>query len=946
MAPISPELVDRALVQIRKRRANYDYFFERLSSPQWIEPLRANGLFSDPPATEASDGGIRAQAWPPSEYLVRVAGQAPEEVAAVILGIDTDNERVHSDFLDAATELPVPIARPLILREIKWILTQEQFYFGLPEHALKLMKKLVDEGEGGLALSIMRALFRPSKRAEGEAPIDDESVSTRMSRWEYAELLSSATNLLTQSVPLDLLKYLTFLANDIAPKPSADVGPVALDLSQVWRPRLEADQRNDQDTRQAVASALRDAATTVRTEQLLTDEEVLNTLFAVNTPLPKRVAAFAALEGPEPSPSDLSRVLVDKSSFFSPEPSHEYRKLMEKTFGRLGTTEQQTLYSWIDEGPDLEAYVSASRERGETLTQVDLEEYAAKWRIRRLHLLRAFLPPDRMLLLSSLVGKFGESEFITSFEITTWWGPETPVELESLRASTDDQVVELLRGYTAGSSEWFGPSAEGLARTLSSLAEQEPARVSALLPKLTSLRPIYSQWALIGLTKAVQDDEPLNWPPVLDFLQHIFQSEDTENVGADDDNQGSWPTVRREAAGLLETSFQKRGSAVPFEARASLWSVLENLCTDPDPSPAYEDRFGGSNMDPVTVALNSTRGRAVRAVVAYALWVARSQEQSAVSFSDMPEVEHLLDRHLDPASETSPAVRSIYGQYFPWLARLDERWAASATTRIFDDSVLGDAAWTAYIMFCQPYESAYRLLQQQYARAVEHINEQYGDWNWFGAGPDKPAERLSEHLLVFYLRGVIGLDDESPLNRLFRIAPIAIRASAVDFVGRVLEDNPTLDDATTQRARAFWEWRSSRFGNEPAAAKRAEAAEFGPWLASSQLDREWRITQAEVALNTGASFRSEANALAGLRDLASSYPTRSVRALRAILNRATKSWIVTANRQAIEEVLRLALSSDQTSATESAHETIDWLGSRGFHYLGDMVRRRPASDTS
>ena len=35
---INPELVERAIVEISKRRANYEYFFDRLSSPEWIAP--------------------------------------------------------------------------------------------------------------------------------------------------------------------------------------------------------------------------------------------------------------------------------------------------------------------------------------------------------------------------------------------------------------------------------------------------------------------------------------------------------------------------------------------------------------------------------------------------------------------------------------------------------------------------------------------------------------------------------------------------------------------------------------------------------------------------------------------------------------------------------------------------------------------------------------------
>ncbi len=37
---LDPKLVDRAVAEATKRAENLDYFFDRLSSPEWIEPLR------------------------------------------------------------------------------------------------------------------------------------------------------------------------------------------------------------------------------------------------------------------------------------------------------------------------------------------------------------------------------------------------------------------------------------------------------------------------------------------------------------------------------------------------------------------------------------------------------------------------------------------------------------------------------------------------------------------------------------------------------------------------------------------------------------------------------------------------------------------------------------------------------------------------------------------
>src|SRR2546430_7021810 len=104
----SKALVKRALAEIGKSGANFDYFFDSLPSPDWIKPLAAERVFDGPPEPEVSDGFIRVPAWSASRYLARMAGVAPADVLDVALSIKTENERVHSDFAEAAITMPGP----------------------------------------------------------------------------------------------------------------------------------------------------------------------------------------------------------------------------------------------------------------------------------------------------------------------------------------------------------------------------------------------------------------------------------------------------------------------------------------------------------------------------------------------------------------------------------------------------------------------------------------------------------------------------------------------------------------------------------------------------------------------------------------------------------------------------------------------------------------------
>src|SRR5215207_2844048 len=106
----SQEVVQKALAEIRKRPANYEYFFDQLRSPDWIQPLFENGLFQNPPEPIREGDYIKFPFWPESQYLARVASLAPESVLEIALQIETDNVRVHEDIADAACAMTPHLA--------------------------------------------------------------------------------------------------------------------------------------------------------------------------------------------------------------------------------------------------------------------------------------------------------------------------------------------------------------------------------------------------------------------------------------------------------------------------------------------------------------------------------------------------------------------------------------------------------------------------------------------------------------------------------------------------------------------------------------------------------------------------------------------------------------------------------------------------------------------
>src|SRR5213593_1530384 len=85
-----------------------EFFLKNLKTAEWIPLLEEVGLLEAPPAPIESDTGTMFPFWFVSRYLVRVADQDPEGVAAILYRArDSKNPRVWWDTVDALVKMPV-----------------------------------------------------------------------------------------------------------------------------------------------------------------------------------------------------------------------------------------------------------------------------------------------------------------------------------------------------------------------------------------------------------------------------------------------------------------------------------------------------------------------------------------------------------------------------------------------------------------------------------------------------------------------------------------------------------------------------------------------------------------------------------------------------------------------------------------------------------------------
>jgi tetratricopeptide (TPR) repeat protein len=941
--------VERALAEIRKGNANFDYFFDSLSSAEWIKPLAAKRVFQSPPEPDLSEGWIRVPGWSASRYLARMAGAAPDEVLEVALSIKTENERVHSDFTKAAIAMPGPLAARWAMHETGWLRRQRFLHLLLEDQLARLVTHLVETGEVNNAFALADELLRiyqpPMDTGESPSRVRPKA-NARIPTREYYSVLQMVRPALVNA---DALRALALLAERVVEALELTTGQLESraaheDFSHIWRPRVIDDNRADSEIEQALASALRDAAVQALAGRLLSSTDLAKSLSPYPGALIRRVLLHALGKAEAVDSDVLARQLVDRDQFNEPSPSPEYRELLAQGFGNLAPDQQQVLLDWIDQGPDLDHFREVQeRINDSSPTDQEAREYTLRWKMRRLAIIADHLPSEWKARYEGWVDEVGTQEFISDFGVHTWMGPTSPFSVDDLSAMSDADLIEGVRQWSPPKG-WDAPTPEGLGRALGELAQRESIRVSGFAAEMRGQLPAYVQGILTGLAQAIRNGETVEWDGLLELLSWVLAQPRDLPVGHDDEYgelDPGWVWTRKEVASLLSAGFESSSAPLPIEERSRVWSLIAELAQDEDPTPQHEERFGGANMDPSTLSLNTTRGQAMHAAVRYGLWVRRNMKADedetllrADGFARMPELRGLLEAHLDHANEASLAVRSVYGQWFPWLVVLDATWAAAWARAIFarDNADRWAATWGAYITFNRPYDDVASMIQEQYRQAIEAIASPHPAFRWLGS--ETPEERLAEHVMVLYWRGRADLAAGGLLDSFYRHAPDALRGHAMEFLGRSLRETPAVDGTVLRRLRSLWD---SRLGSGDSTGSAKELGAFGWWFSAEVLAEDWRLAQAEAVLKQGIRLEPNFAVFATIASLAPERPGPTARVLRMMLAQEKDDWGIDAHRDEIKSALARILAGTDDEARQLAVDTAHWLGSLGYRDFRPLV---------
>ena len=523
---------------------------------------------------------------------------------------------------------------------------------------------------------------------------------------------------------------------------------------------------------------------------------------------------------------------------------------------------------------------------------------------------------------------------------------ESPKSVEELQSMSLEGIVEFLKTWQP-SGKFDGPSLEGMGRELSKFVSSKPEQLAPHAELFRELDPTYIRELISALREGVKAGKRFEWDPVLNLCKWVVDQprEIPEREVSDPMIDPDWGWTRKAIAELLSAGFEKGEAQVGLSLREKAWEVLQPLTDDEEPTLKYEEEYGGSNMAPATLSINTVRGAAMHAVVRYALWVRRhfeeAEEQDRIErgFDEMPEVKRVLDRHLDVNVDPALTVRAVYGQWFPWLVLIDVQWATQNVSRIFprgsEHLQHRHAAWDTYVAMSRAYDNVFNVLRDEYAFAVDLV----GSGDRMGPFRRHPDEFLGTHLVTLYWRGKLDLDEGGLVRQFFAKASPELRGTVLEHVGRSLKDTEgDVPEEIIQRLRTLWEWRLQSAREEGGDAV-AELVCFGWWFMSEKFDDEWAMTQLRSALELGGDTDAVPWVFERLQALAPQYPRMAVECVKLMAEgeRESRFDMIDSNLEDAREILRIGLGSEDASVRRATEDVVHRLGALGHLDFRDLL---------
>ena len=298
----------------------------------------------------------------------------------------------------------------------------------------------------------------------------------------------------------------------------------------------------------------------------------------------------------------------------------------------------------------------------------------------------------------------------------TRWGPgPSPYEVAELVAFADAGVIAEKLNDFQPLERWQGSSREGLVAALESAMAAEPETFFRALPQLLNAKTEYRCGALYALRdlweKCKQHQGRVSWErawlEMFEFFEALIAEQDFWGHVNERDSDYGQRSIARAIADLLERGTRDDTHAYPEKLLPRGLRLIEELLDNIKPTVDAVER------EPMSAAINTTKGRAIEALFAHALRCCRLADQRSSSHdAAWSEVQPLFDGELARCRKTNYDFSILAGAYLPNLDYMSAEWLENNLSAIFSaDDPAAFVAAVAGLAYSRSTPRMYRLLR-------------------------------------------------------------------------------------------------------------------------------------------------------------------------------------------------------------------------------------------
>ncbi|QHG90401.1 hypothetical protein CVO_00480 [Sulfurimonas sp. CVO] len=408
---------------------------------------------------------------------------------------------------------------------------------------------------------------------------------------------------------------------------------------------------------------------------------------------------------------------------------HELYKLLEDRNGKFSEDEFEKLIAWI-ESLDYSKYYSG--EQLESITAYKKKEWL--WSIKASSTEAEELYEKYNVVNSSELGHPGFDHWTSGWTLKT--GYESPIEEKDVFCNkTVDEIIQEIKTFDPSkkAKERFTRDSdliEGLANDLADCVKEDPSKYSLKMEKFIELDWTYKYHLIYGLTNAWNEKKKFEWGKVFEFILKILD----EDFFASEEQYVLW--LKGQIASLIEYGTKSDENAFDKKYLPQAKEIIFLLLKHKE-----EEQIEYDN-DMSTYVLNSINGKALHALINYALRYGRLNSSQKIKWED--DIKEFFTKQLDENTEYSKSIFTILGDYLPNLKFLDKEWVNNNFNRIFpiENDDLWEIAISGYFLYSSTvYTDIYEQLKQ-----YGHIEKALK----FKFRSDPAKRKVIQHICIMY----------------------------------------------------------------------------------------------------------------------------------------------------------------------------------------------------